>query len=162
MAAARPTSRSLPAVVRERLVRFSHPVRVVLFLDGRSLSPSRSQEFEREPFGHRLLASIARKTNQPTACQSGPTLGPHLDGNLIRGTADPATLDLERGLGIRQRLREYVQAGLARALLAEGQGPVKYLLRKRLLPVDHEIVDELRNLSRPVSRIGCKLPYYCS
>ena len=49
----------LPAIVRERLVRIRHAVRVFLLLHGVSFALRRRDHFGRELLGHRLLVAIA-------------------------------------------------------------------------------------------------------
>ncbi len=50
---------NLPAIVRERFVRFGHPVRVFLLLDCVAFALARSDDFGGQLFGHRLLVAAA-------------------------------------------------------------------------------------------------------
>src|SRR5690606_15369016 len=74
----------LPAIVRECLVRLSHPVRVFLLLDGRSLSAARGEELRGQSLGHALLRAPAREPDQPTGGERRAPLRPHLDRDLVR------------------------------------------------------------------------------
>src|SRR5688500_5202477 len=56
----------LPPIVRERLVRFRHAVRVFAFLDGAATQVRRVEQFVREPLLHRLaVAARAGIADQP-------------------------------------------------------------------------------------------------
>jgi hypothetical protein len=50
---------SLPAIVRERLVRFGHAVRVFLLLDRVAFALAGSDDFSGQTLWHRLLVAVA-------------------------------------------------------------------------------------------------------
>src|SRR5829696_4875170 len=56
---------ALPAVVRERLVRLSHPVEVVLPLEGAPLRAQRVEQLVRQPLAHLLLPPLAGVPHDP-------------------------------------------------------------------------------------------------
>src|SRR5688572_5057732 len=144
----------LPAVVRERLVRFSHAVRVFLLLHGVAFALGRRDHLGCELLGHRLLVAVARVADEPAHGEGSAALGTHLDGHLVGGATDAAALHLHDRFEVRERLLEDVHAWLARARLDEIHGAVEEALGRRLLALQHEGVDELRNGLAVVARIG--------
>src|SRR4029453_519231 len=78
---------ALPAVVRERLVRLSHPVEVVLPLEGAPLRAQRVEQLVRQPLAHLLLPPPA-----PDRARSAPFARPiayPLPPPLARESRDP-------------------------------------------------------------------------
>src|SRR5690349_10830488 len=140
--------------MRERLVRFGHAVRVFLLLHRIAFTLRRRDDFGGELLGHGLLVAVARVRDEPAHRERGPALGTNFDRNLVRRTANSATFDFDDGLEVRKRLLEHVHARLAGARLDEIHRAVKHALGRRLLALQHDGVDELRNRLAVVARIG--------
>src|SRR5881398_3749882 len=85
----------LPAVVREGLVGLRHPVDVVLALERPALLVERVHDLVGELRAHPLLAALARIRHEPAHGERAGAALRHLDGDLVVGAADAATLDLE-------------------------------------------------------------------
>src|SRR5258708_16145996 len=145
---------SLPAIVREGLVRIRHAVRVFLLLHCIALALRRRDDLGRQLLGHRLLVALAAVENQPAHCQRRAALRTHFDGHLIGGAADAAALDLDHRLQVGEGLLEDVHTGLARARLDEIHGGVEDPLGRALLALIHQHVDELRDGLAIVARVG--------
>src|SRR5262245_47825737 len=78
----RPTNSLLPPVMSERLVRFSHPVRIVLLLNRIAAVVRGVHQLSSELFFHRFLASRPRVRENPTDAQGGPPVRPDFNGHL--------------------------------------------------------------------------------
>src|SRR6266496_4346205 len=148
----------LPAVVREGLVGLRHPVDVVLALERAALLIERVQNLVGQLVAHALLPPLARERHEPAHGErAGPALR-HLDRNLVVRAADAATADLEdRGHGLH-RLLEHLDrrpAGLRADLL---ERVVDDLLGDRLLAVEHDLVDHLRDERRGMDGVGLDGP----
>src|SRR5688500_12782630 len=115
--------------MREGLVGLGHAVCVVLLLDCPALAARGSRELGREPVRHRLVPALTRVLDQPAEGEARTALRPHLDRHLVRRTAYATALHLDEGSGVRPRLAEDLDAGLARALLDRVEGAVDDLLR---------------------------------
>src|SRR5690349_907997 len=144
----------LPAVVRERLVRLRHPVDVVLALERPSLLVQGVQDLVRELDAHALLAALACVRDEPAHGErAGPALR-HLDRHLVVRAADAAAADLQnRGDRLHGLLEDLDRrpAGLRPDLL---ERVVDDLLGDRLLAVEHDLVDHLRDERRAVDGVG--------
>src|SRR4029450_3424521 len=77
----------------------------------------------------------------------------NLDGNLVVGAADTAALDLEHGRDRLDGLLQPLARRLAGLLADAGQRVVDDLLRRRLLPLRHHLVDHLRDERRVVDGV---------
>src|SRR5678815_1855690 len=100
--------RTLPAIMRERLVGLRHLVSVLSLLHRRPAVVRRVQQLTGELLGHALLRPPPRGPDQPPHRQRHPALRPHLDRYLIGGAADPAGFDLDRRLAVVHRRLEPV------------------------------------------------------
>src|SRR5579859_6279212 len=98
----------LPPVVRKGLVGLRHPVDVVLALERPALLVERVENLVGELVAHALLASIARERDQPANRHGAAAPLRDLDGNLVVGAADPASLDLQHGGDRLHRLLEHL------------------------------------------------------
>src|SRR5512140_675250 len=136
---------ALPPIVRERLVRIRHAVRIVLLLYAVPLTLARRYHLGRQLLRHALLAALARVLHEPPHSQRRPALGPNLDGHLIGRAANTPALYLDHRLDVLQRRLEHVHARLSRAGLDEIHGAVEDSLGRGLLALEHQRVDELRN-----------------
>src|SRR3982751_5041175 len=145
--------RVLPAIVRERLVRVGHAVRVFLLLHRVALALRRGDHLGGQLLGHRLLVAVARVADQPAHREGRAALRTDLDRHLIRGAADATALDLDDRLEVGERLLEDVHARLARAVLHEVHRGVEDPLRRALLALVHQDVDELGDGLAVVARI---------
>src|SRR5215210_8553732 len=81
---------SLPAVVREGLVRLRHAVDVVLLLECAALLVERVEDLADQLRAHPLLAALARVLDEPADRERPGAPRRHLDGNLVVRTADAA------------------------------------------------------------------------
>src|SRR3954447_19217928 len=87
--------RVLPAIVRERLVRIGHAVRVFLLLHRVALALRRRDHFGGQLLGHRLLVAVARVADQPAHGQRRAALRTDFHWHLVGGTTDAAALHLD-------------------------------------------------------------------
>src|SRR3954451_4207434 len=143
----------LPAVVRESLVGLRHPVDVVLFLVRPALLRHRVEDLAGELLVHALLAAVTGELDEPAHSKRAGTTLRNLDGNLVVGATDAARLDLEHRGDRLDGLLERLDGRLAAPLLDEGERVVDDLLRERLLPVEHDLVHDLRDETRSMERI---------
>src|SRR5687768_17466110 len=147
----------LPAVVREGLVGLRHPVDVVLLLERAALLVDRVLELAGDLLLHPLLAALARELDEPADRERAGAALRDLDRHLVVGTADAARANLEhRGDGLDGCL-ERLDGALARLLGDDRERVVDELLGGRLLPVEHDAVDELRDEARTVDRVDLEL-----
>src|SRR5919106_5990532 len=144
---------SLPAVVREGLVRLRHPVHVVLLLERPALLLERVEELAGELPRHSLLAPLARELDDPAERERARAALRHLDGHLVVGPADAAGADLEHGRHGLDGLLEHVHRRLAAALADDREGVVDDSLGDAFLAARHDAVDELRHERRAVDRV---------
>src|SRR5438876_3941468 len=93
-------SRSLPAIVRERLVGLRHLVSVFALLDGRPAVVGRVQQLTGEPLRHALLRAAPRGPDQPAHAEGRPPVGSHLDRHLVCRVAHPSRPDLHCRLAL--------------------------------------------------------------
>src|SRR5215203_1445900 len=157
MLVATATCFSLPAVVREGLVRLRHPIHVVFALERAALFVERVQQLPRELRRHALLTPVARERDDPADRERAATALRHLDGDLVVRAADAAALHLEDRRHRLHRLLEHLDRRPAGALADDGEGVIDDLLGNRLLPVPHQAVDQLLHEDRPVNRVGAHL-----
>src|SRR5262245_38174232 len=144
----------LPAVVRERLVGLRHPVDVVLALERAALLVQRVENLVGELVRHALLAPLASVRDEPTHREGAGTPLRHLDRHLVVRAADAAAADLEYRRDRLDGLLEHLHRRTA-GLRPDGlERAVDDLLRDRLLPVEHDLVDHLCDELRAVDRIG--------
>src|ERR1700687_2299202 len=93
-------SRSLPAIVRERLVGLRHLVSVFALFHSRPAIVGRVQELAGEPLRHALLRAAPRGADQPAHAERRPPVRAHLDRYLVRRAANASRLDLHRRLAV--------------------------------------------------------------
>src|SRR5690349_23701004 len=79
----------------EGLIGLRHAVDVVLALERVALLLLGVEKLVGEPWGHRLLATLASEADEPADRKRAGPAGRHLDGHLVGGAADAAGLDLE-------------------------------------------------------------------
>src|SRR5215468_11367964 len=90
----------LPAIMRERLIGFSHSMHVLALLDRVPLARRGVHNFGGEFIHHRLLATVARVSHQPAHRQGDTARGVDFDRDLIVGAADALRFDLDLRLKI--------------------------------------------------------------
>jgi hypothetical protein len=105
-AAVAATGRRSPSVVRERLIGLGHAVRVLALADRRAPILCRVQQLVRQAIGHRLLAAVAGRLDDPAHRQRLPAARAHLHRYLIGGPTDAPGFDLDDRLDVVERLRE--------------------------------------------------------
>src|ERR1041385_5249579 len=79
-----------PLVMRERLVRFRHAVRVVFLLDGVAAVVGGVEHLAGEAVGHRLLAAGACGADDPADGETPSALLRDFDRHLVGRAADAA------------------------------------------------------------------------
>src|SRR2546425_5374157 len=138
-----PCESTLPPVMRKRLVRFSHAVRILALLHGPALPGGGIEDLGDQLVHHRpLVFSRPRILDQPAQSEREPPLRPHFDRHLIcRPTHAPGP-DLEHRHDVVQRLVQNLDRILAGALLDLVESRVHDVLGQALLAPDHELVDE--------------------
>src|SRR6185437_12930212 len=80
--------------------------------------------------------------DQPADRERLAAIGPHLDGHLVGGAADPARANLDRGTHIVERIVEHAQRILARALGDAIERAVDDAFGNRLLALVHQAIHE--------------------
>src|SRR5215472_12183557 len=143
----------LVAEVAKRLVGFRHAVRLFLAPDRAAGVVGGVDELVRQLLGHAAAVAPAREPHEPAPRQRGTPVGPDLDGDLVRGAADAAGLDLEERRGVAQGLLEHLERLLARLPSRAAKGVVHHALGDRALAVVHDDVHELRHGLGVVDRV---------
>src|SRR3954465_452376 len=124
----------------------------------------RSRRLRAKPTSQRTASVRARRGGGPPGARGGgppPPPGGPLDGHLVGRAADPAGADLEHG---RERLDgrlEGLDRVLARALGEDRQRVIDDALGRRLLAVQHHLVDDLLDELGAVDGIGVDRPLGC-
>src|SRR6185437_11436132 len=95
---------SLPAIVREGLVRVGHAVRFFALLHGSAAVLRSFEQFGSELARHRVLAALARGLDHPAHRERDAARRAHFDRYLVRGATDAARLDLDRRRDVAERL----------------------------------------------------------
>src|SRR5689334_22212534 len=142
-----------PAVVREGLVGLGHLVRVLAALDSGTEAVARVEDLVHEALGHRLLATLPRVADEPAQGERGRAVRLDLDRHLVGRATDATALDLHGRLDVVERTLERgdgVGAGLLASTL---EGAVDDRLGDRLLAVEEDLVDELRDERAGVDRV---------
>src|SRR6266446_1525784 len=148
------TTYPLPAVVRERLVRFRHAVYVFLLLHGPAARVRRVDQLVRELVHHGLASALPRILQQPANRQRLPAERIHFHWNLVVRAAHAPRLHFQQRLHVLDSLLENLQrvvVGLLRHLIHRA---VKHALCRRLLAFPHHRADELLHNVVGVDRIG--------
>src|SRR5262249_2262343 len=114
------------------------------------------EKLGRELLLHRLPRARAGVLHDPAHGQRGAAVRRHLDGHLVRGTADAATLHLDARAHVVERAPEQAHGLFLAALFDELERAVRDRLRDALLAALHEHVDELRDLAIAELRIGSR------
>src|SRR6266481_1451292 len=149
------TTYPLPAVMRERLVRFRHAVYVFLLLHRPAARIRRVNQFIRELVHHGLARALPRILQQPANRQRLPPERVHFHGNLVVRAAHAPRLHFQQRLHVLDGLLENLQrvvVGLLRHLIHRS---VKHALRRRLLAFPHHRADKLLHDVAGIDRIDC-------
>src|SRR5690606_34634179 len=102
---------------------------------------------------HGLLRALLFRLAQPAHRQRRAPDRPDLDRDLVVRATDPAALDLDHGAAVLQRLVEHLDRILARTGLDLLEGAIEHALGDGLLAVEHQDVDELRDVHTAIDRI---------
>src|SRR6202022_4786017 len=148
----------LPAIMRERLVRFRHAVHVFLLLHGPAARIRRVNQLIRELVHHGLACALPRILQQPAYRQRLPAERIHFHRNLVVRAAHASRLNLQQRLHVLDGLLENFQrivVGLLRHLVHRA---VKHPLRRRLLAFPHHRADELLHDVAAIDRVGRLCP----
>lgn len=145
---------TLKPKMRKRLIRFGHAVRVVALFDGRAVAVAGGKEFAGQALRHRLLATRPAIRNQPADGKRRPAIRANFGGNLVRRSTDAAGAYFDERRGIRHRLFEDFETGLAALLLNDIEGVIHDTLGNRLFSAQHKGIDELRYQRIAEFRIG--------
>src|SRR5713101_2642773 len=151
-------SRSLPAVVRERLVGLRHLVSIFSLLHGRAAVVGGVEELAGQPLRHALLRAAARGSDEPAHAERGAPVGPYLHRHLVGRAAHPPRLDFYGRLAIVHGGLEQLEGILLGPVLHAPHGLVHDPLGRTLLAAVHHHVDKLRHDPAPVLRIRQALP----
>src|SRR6266403_2551376 len=148
------TRTPLPAVVRERLVRFRHAMHVFLLLHGPAARIGRVNQFIRQLIHHRLACALPRILQQPANRQRLPPERVHFHRHLIVRAAHAPRLHFQQRLHVFDGLLEYLQSVVVRLLRHLIHRAVKHALRGRFLAFPHHRTDELLHDVAGIDRIG--------
>src|SRR5712692_5872016 len=149
-----PTTHSLPAVMRERLVRFRHAVHVFLLLHRPATRIRRVNQLIRQLVHHGLARALPRVLQQPANRQRLPPERIHFHRNLIVRAAHPPRLHFQQRLHVLDGFLENLQ-GIVVGLLGHlVHRAVKHALGRRLLAFPHHRTDELLHNVAGIDRIG--------
>src|SRR5215213_1494983 len=149
---------ALPAVMSEGLVGLRHAVDVVLALVGGALLRLRVEQLIGKPLRHRLLAALACELDEPADSERAGATRWHLDGHLVRRTADAAGANLERRRERLDRSLELLDRISAGALADDRERVVDDPLGGRLLAVEHHAVDDLLDEAGAMDRVRLDRP----
>ena len=111
------------------------------------------QQLSGQALGHGFFIALAAELNQPAQSQGLTTLGADFHGHLVGGTAHAAGLDFQLRHHVVERFLEYIARLLAAAFLNHFKGAVADILRNAAFAIQHQLVNELGYLNRPVDRI---------
>src|SRR5689334_3661660 len=150
----------LPPIVREGPIGLGHAVGVFLLLDRVPFALAGQDQLGRQPLRHGLFGPGPRERDEPAHGQGRAAVWPHLNRHLQRGTAHPAALYLERGLGVVDGLLEDRHPWLAGALLDQVHRRVEDALGHALLALEHEVVHELGDRLAVVARVRRHRPLH--
>src|SRR5699024_9682001 len=134
-----------PAVVSEGPVGLGHLVGVLATLDSGTEAVGGVQDLVHQTLGHGVLATRAGVVDQPAQRQRGGAAGLDLDRHLVGRTADAAGADLEGRPDVVQRLLQGDDRVLAVLLTGALERAVDDALGGRILAVQEELVDQLRD-----------------
>src|SRR6266446_6901994 len=144
----------LPAIMRERLVRFRHAMHVFLLLDGPAARIRRVNQLIRELVHHRLARALPRILQQPANRQRLPPEWIHFHRNLVVRAAHAPRFHFQQRLHVLDGFLENLQrivVGLLRHLIHRA---IKHSLRRRFLAFPHHRADELLHNVAGIDRIG--------
>src|ERR1019366_5687660 len=153
-------TKSLPPVMRERLVRFRHAMHVFFLLDGGAFTVRGVEQLIGQLVNHSLFAAAARIAHDPTDGQRRPAVRSDFNRHLVVRSAHAPRLHFQQRLGILHRLREQLQGFVAAFFLQLLQRLIEDALGSRLLSLPHHRVDELRHQVRSIDRIGLDRPLW--
>src|SRR6266851_9391597 len=145
---------SLPAVMRERLVRFRHAVHVFLLLHGPAARIRCVNQLIRELVHHGLARALPRILQQPANRQRLPAERIYFHRNLVVRAAHAPCLDFQQRLHVLDGLLENFQRIVVGFLCHLIHRAVKHALRRRLLAFPHHRADELLHNVAGIDRIG--------
>src|SRR6266567_519665 len=140
--------------MRKCLVRFGHAVHFFALLHRAATPFGRFEQLRCEPLAHRFLSTLARCFTQPAHRERHAAYRTDLDRHLKVRTAHASALDLDRRLGVRERLSEDLEWILAALLRDRLEGAIDDALGDGLLAAAHEHVDELRDITARILRVG--------
>src|SRR6266478_2804738 len=147
------TTYPLPAVMRERLVRFRHAVYVFLLLHRPAARIRRVNQFIRELVHHGLARALPRILQQPANRQRLPPERVHFHGNLVVRAAHAPRLYFQQRLHVLDGLLENLQCVVVALLRNLVHGAVKHALRGGLLAFPHHRADELLDEVAVIHRV---------
>src|SRR6187399_1480966 len=149
-----PDATLLPAVVRERLVRFGHPVRVFALLDGAAAEVRRVQKFHRELFLHRLaVAALGGVADDPANGQREAAGRIHFHRYLVVRAAHAPRLHFETRLDVLNRLLEDLERIVLALLFHDLERLVHDAFGRGALAAAHDGADEFRHQRAVVNRV---------
>src|ERR1051325_7351795 len=126
---------SLPLVMRKRLIRVRHAVRVFLLLHRIAAVVSRIENLGRQTIRHRLFTAAAGVGDDPANCQGTAPFLVYFDRHLISRTANASRLHFNRGLHVINRPFENLHRLFACLVANLPHGVVKDALGHTLLPL---------------------------
>src|SRR5882757_4997966 len=144
----------LPAIMRERLVRFRHAMHVFLLLHRSAARVCRVNQLVRELVHHGLTRAFPRILQQPANCERLPAERIHFHRNLVVRASNAPRLHFQQRLHVLDGFLENLQrvvVGLLRYLIHRA---VKHALRRRLLAFPHHRANELLHNIAGIDRIG--------
>src|SRR6266849_1815576 len=152
------TKTPLPAVVRERLVRFRHAMHVFLLLHCPAARIGCVNQFIRQLVHHRLDRPLPRILQQPANRQRLPPERIHFHRHLVVRAAHAPRLHFQRGFHVFHGLLENLQRVIVRLLRHLVHRAVKDPLRRRLFAFPHHRADELLHQVAGINRIDRLCP----
>src|SRR4029077_8670453 len=127
---------------------------VVLALEGTALLVHRVHDLVGELDAHALLPALARERHEPAHGERAGAALRHLDRNLVVRAADAAALDLEDRGDRLHGLLEHLDRRPARLRADLLERVVDDRLGDRLLAVEHDLVDNLRDERRRIDSVA--------
>src|SRR5260370_17185997 len=132
-----PYQRPLPAIVRDRLVRFRHAVHVFLFLHCPAARIGRVDQLVRELVHHGLARALPRILQQPANRQRLPPERIHFHRNLVVRAPHAPRLHFQQRLHVFDGFLENLQRVVIRLLCHLIHSALNPPLSRSLLPFPH-------------------------
>lgn len=144
--------------MRKSLISFGHSVHILAHRHSAALLFIGVYQLIGQQFTSRSAAFAANRLKNPAKSQRLLATRIDLHGNLVAGSADTLTANLEHRLDVIDSFLEYVNRLSVVNFLADYiHRVIENTLGSTLLAVPHQAIDELAGQQRPILRVGLHL-----